>query len=258
MARPRVSKRSAPGPTTRKENLSSLSTEVLRLRLQALKLPITGSRAQLINSLKKAATPPSSRPAKEKRVSKRSRVRLPARMNRAKATEKGAPADSLVDGDDSDLDTSDQGDEDPMSVDLPAHTVEDLLSAPEPVPISPSPFTSDQLRAIPDTVQSSISQALHGGQSQSGTSVSQVLPRSQLRPSGTASPMGLHRPLEKNLEDKILRGEYVDFTLLLPDSIAHPQSSEVQLQVEDSAPGSLVAPVTMVRKRKPVIDSFHK
>ena len=156
MARPRVSKRSAPGPTTRKENLSSLSTEVLRLRLQALKLPITGSRAQLINSLKKAATPPS-RPAKEKRVSKRSRVRLPARMNRAEATEKDAPADSLVDGDDSDLDTSDQGDEDPMSVDLPAHTVEDLLSAPEPVPIPPSPFTSDQLRAIQDTVQSSIS-----------------------------------------------------------------------------------------------------
>ena len=70
--------------------------------------------------------------------------------------------------------------------------------------------------------------------------------------------MGLHRPLEKNLEDKILRGEYVDFTLLLPDSIAHPQSPEVQLRVEDSAPGSLVAPVTMVRKRKPVIDSFHK
>ena len=221
MARPRVSKRSAPGPTTRKENLSSLSTEVLRLRLQALKLPITGSRAQLINSLKKAATPPS-RPAKEKRVSKRSRVRLPARMNRAEATEKGAPADSLVDGDDSDLDTSDQGDEDPMSVDLPAHTVEDLLSAPEPVPISPSLFTSDQLRAIQDTVQSSISQALHGGQSYPGTSVSQVLPHSQLCTSGTASPMGLHRPLEKNLEDKILRGEYVDFTLLLPDSIAHP------------------------------------
>ena len=54
----------------------------------------------------------------------------------------------------------------------------------------------------------------------------------------------LHRPLEKNLEDKILRGEYIDFTLLLPDSIAHPQSPEVQLRVEDSAPGSLVAPVT--------------
>ena len=163
-----------------------------------------------------------------------------------------------MDGDDSDLDLTDQGDEDPMPVDLPAHTVEDLLRAPEPVPNSSSPFTSDQLRAIQDTAQSSISEALRGGQSQPGTSVSQVLPRPQLRPSGTASPMGLHRPLEKNLEDKILRGEYIDFTLLLPDSIAHPQSPEVQLRVEDSTPGSLVAPVTMVRKRKPVIDSFHK
>ena len=258
MARPRVSKRSAPGPTTRKENLSSLSTEVLRLRLQALQLPITGSRAQLLSSLKKAATPPSSRPAKQNRVSKRSRGRLPARMTRAEAKGKGVPVDSLVDGDDSELDLSDQVDEDPTPVDLPAHTVEDLLSVPEPVPNSSSPFTSDQLRAIQDTVQSSISEALHGGHSQLGTSVSQVLPRPQLRPSGTASPMGLHRPLEKNLEDKILRGEYVDFTLLLPDSIAHPQSPEVQLRVEDSAPGSLVAPVTMVRKRKPVIDSFHK
>ena len=44
-----------------------------------------------------------------------------------------------MDGDDSDLETSNQGDEDPMSVDLPAHTVEDLLSAPEPAPSSPSP-----------------------------------------------------------------------------------------------------------------------
>ena len=70
--------------------------------------------------------------------------------------------------------------------------------------------------------------------------------------------MGLHRPLEKNLEDKILRGEYVDFTLLLPDSIAHPQSPVVQLRVEVSDPGSLVSPVIMVRKRKPVIDTFHK
>ena len=43
--------------------------------------------------------------------------------------------------------------------------------------------------------------------------------------------MGLHRPLEKNLEDKILRVEYVDFTLLLANSIAHPQLPVVQLRV---------------------------
>ena len=257
MARPRVSKRSAQGPTTRKENLSSLSTEVLRLRLQALNLPIAGSRTQLISALKRTATLASSRPAKHTRVSKRSSGRLPATTNRAKAKDKAAPDDFLVDGDDSDSAISDQGDEDPTPVE-PVHTVEDLLTAPEPVQISPSPFTSDQLRVLQNTVQTSISQALHDSQIRPGTSFSHVQPRTQLRPSGTASPMGLHRPLEKNLEDKILRGEYIDFTLLLPDSIAHPQSPVVQLRVEDSAPGSLVSPVTMVRKRKPVIDTFHK
>ena len=257
MVRPRASKRSTQGPTTRKENLSSLSTEVLRLRLQALNLPIAGSRAQLISALRRAATLASSHPAKHTRISKRSSGRLPSTANRAKAKDKAATDDSLADGNDSDSAISDQGDEDPMPAE-PVHTVEDLLRAPEPVPISPSSFTSNQLRVIQNTVQTSISQALHDGQIRPGTSVSQVQPRSQLRPSGTASPLGLHRPLQKNLEDKILRGEYVDFTLLLPHSIAHPQSPVVQLRVEDSAPGSLVSPVTMVRKRKPVIDTFHK
>ena len=144
-----------------------------------------------------------------------------------KAKERAAPDDSLVDGDDTDSAISDQDDEDPTPVDQPVHTVDDLLRAPEALPISTSPFTSGQLRVIQNTVQTSISQALHDGQIRSGTSVSQAQPRSQLRPSGTASPMGLHRPLEKNLEDKILRGEYIDFTLLLPNSIAHPQSSVV-------------------------------
>ena len=226
---------------TRKVNISSLSTEVLHLRLQALNLPIAGSRTQLISALKRAATLASSRPAKHTRVSKRSSGRLPATTNRAKAKDKSAADNSLVDGDNSDSAVSDQDDEDPTLVE-PVHTVEDLLTAPEPVPISPLPFASDQLRVIQNTVQTSISQALHDGQIRPGTSVSQVQPRSQLRPSGTASPMGLHRALEKNLEDKILQGEYVDLTLLLPDSIAHPQSPVVHLRVEDSAPGSLVSP----------------
>ena len=68
--------------------------------------------------------------------------------------------------------------------------------------------------------------------------------------------MGLNRPLEQNLQDKILQGEYIDFSLLLPDSLARPQAPDIQLRVDDSIPGS--SPVTMVRKRKPVIDSFHK
>ena len=128
MVRLRASKRLTQGPTTRKENLSSLSAEVLRLRLQALNLPIAGSRAQLTSALKKAATLASSHPAKHTRVSERSIGRLPSTTNRAKAKDKAAPDDSLADGDESDSAISDQGNEDPMPAE-PIHTVEDLLTS---------------------------------------------------------------------------------------------------------------------------------
>ena len=62
----------------------------------------------------------------------------------------------------------------------------------------------------------------------------------------------------RSLEEKILRGEYVDFALLLPDSLTHPQAPNLQFRLEDSSPGSAGTPITMVCKKKPVIDSFHK
>ena len=45
--------------------------------------------------------------------------------------------------------------------------------------------------------------------------------------------MSLNRPLEQNLQDKIIRGEYIDFSLLLPDSLARPQAPVIQLRVDD-------------------------
>ena len=57
-------------------------------------------------------------------------------------------------------------------------------------------------------------------------------------------------PLDKGLTDKILWGEYIDFTMLLPDSLTRPQTPDIQLRLNDSVPGSS-APLTMVRKRKP-------
>ena len=50
MARPR----SKPSKTTRTDELKNLSSEVLRLRLQNLNLPITGSRARLLERLRLA------------------------------------------------------------------------------------------------------------------------------------------------------------------------------------------------------------
>ena len=70
--------------------------------------------------------------------------------------------------------------------------------------------------------------------------------------------LSLHRPLERSLEDKILRGEFIDFTLLLPDSLTQTQVPKFQLQLDNLSPGSLSSPLFMVRKRKRVIDTFHK
>ena len=93
-------------------------------------------------------------------------------------------------------------------------SIEHLLKKPGPVgtQTASSPFTGDQMRAIQQT------EAFQGGQSHPSTGVLSAQPR----PAGTATPLGLHRPLDRVLEDKILQGGYVDFTLLLPDSIAHP------------------------------------
>ena len=75
---------------------------------------------------------------------------------------------------------------------------------------------------------------------------------------GMASPLGLSRPVDKTLEDKILRGEYIDFALLLPDTLYQSQTPEIQLRLDDSSSGPMGSPVTMVRKKKPVIDTFPK
>ena len=53
MVRPR-SMSSGKRTSAQRENLSALSSEVLKFRLQALNLPITGSRGQLLARLKKA------------------------------------------------------------------------------------------------------------------------------------------------------------------------------------------------------------
>ena len=64
----------------RGEDLSGLNSEVLKLRLGALNLPITGSKGQLQNRLKRALLGNSAKPhgntanSKQKRMSSRSHV----------------------------------------------------------------------------------------------------------------------------------------------------------------------------------------
>ena len=110
------------------------------------------------------------------------------------------------------------------------------------------------MAAIQDTVHLSVEQALNSRSYQPvepflGTAMPNTatpVPHRQ----GAGTPLGLHRPLVRNLENKIVRGEHVDFTLL-------PQVPKIQLRLDDSTPGS-ASPLSMVCKRKPIIDNFHK
>ncbi|XP_068730839.1 uncharacterized protein [Montipora capricornis] len=205
MARPRGSSKATRPRHRRRENLTSLSPEVLRLRLQALNLPITGSKADLISRLKAAVEKPC--PTKQP----------------------------------------------------PPGQVKKSMSVP-PVQ-QPGAFSEAQMAAIQDTVHLSVEQALNSYSYPPverflGTATPNTATPTPHR-QGAGTPLGLHRPLDRNLEDKILRGEYIDFTLLLPDSLSRPQVPETQLCLDDSTPGS-ASPLSMVRKRKPIIDNFHK
>ena len=84
MARPRRTiTRSNRASSRGEQDLSVLSSEVLKLRLQALNLPITGSKGQLLNRLKRAlpGKVATSTTAQPKRVSKAKVKRAPCNEN---------------------------------------------------------------------------------------------------------------------------------------------------------------------------------
>ena len=113
-----------------------------------------------------------------------------------------------------------------------------------------------QHSAIQDIVSQSVQSALEAVRTNSTFSLTQS--SQPLTASGMASPLGLSRPVDRNMEDKILHGEYVDLALLLPDNLYQSQAPEIQLHLDDSSSGPMGSPVTMVRKRKPVVDLFQK
>ena len=63
---------------------------------------------------------------------------------------------------------------------------------------------------------------------------------------------------DRALVGNVLRGEYTDFPLLLPDTLYQSQTAEFQLRLDDSSSGPMGSPVTMVRKKKPVIDTMFE
>lgn len=49
---------------------------------------------------------------------------------------------------------------------------------------------------------------------------------------GTTTPLSLQCPLDKSMGDKILQGKYLEFALLLPNSLTRPQAPEFQVSFQ--------------------------
>ena len=92
----------------------------------------------------------------------------------------------------------------------------------------PNDFTPAQRSAIQAIVSESVHSAVQS--LRSPDSANGVPYSSSPRPSGIASPLGINRPLDRNLEDKILRGEYIDLAMLLPDTVYQSQTPDNQLR----------------------------
>ena len=225
------------------------------LRLQALNLPIVGSRGQLLACLKralpgKAITPPNP----QKRCMTTVKTRQLGRPKRKSTTNRtdGEPATRPASRVNEDEDSS-------LSDNALFSSIEEMIeSGPEPVAFASQPttvFSPAQCSAIKDLVSESICSALSTFQTSSAAHLPSSTNQSCCTP-GLASPLDLSRPLDKSLEDKICRGEYIDFALLLRTTCISPRPLKSSL--DDSSSGPMGSPVTMVRKKKPVIDTFQK
>ena len=206
--RPRRSQQ-ANRPSARGEDFTALTSEVLKLRLQALNLPIVGSRGQLLARLKralpgKATTAPNPR----KRRTTTVKTRQFGRPKKKSATNRtaGEPATRPASPVDEDEDSA-------LSDNASFSSIEEMIeSGPEPVAFgsqSTTVFSPDQRSAIEDLVSESIRSALSTFQTSSAAHPPSS-PNENCCTPGMASPLGLSRPLDQSLEDKIRRGDRGD------------------------------------------------
>ena len=261
MVRPRSASHNTRAAGTH-DDLSALSSEVLGLRLQALNLPITGSKAQLLARLRQAlsgaASKPGSKPP-QTRVQRRAKVTARPRRTRSRIVPaRNVPFQSAEDANPLQGHADDEQEDSALHSDQESvRSLEEMLDPEQVVPPPQNSLSAAQRFAIEGIVAESVHNALDAFRSSTGAFNPSPVFQSPRTP-GMASPLGLSRPVDRGLEDKILRGEYIDLALLLPDNMYQPQTPELQLRLDDSSLGPLGSPVTMVRKRKPVIDTFQK
>ena len=228
--------------------VSQLSTEVLRFRLEALNLPISGSCPQLIRALRAAMsgaeTPSSGHP----HATASGRVRKRRRSARSHAS-RSSPA------------VLPHQDVPPPVPEDETGSLSDAASSLGDIGdqlgrVDAGVFTPAQLAAIQQTVTESVQVFMTSLASTPRRPREAAQPPRQSRV-GSASRLGLTRPLDRTLEERILRGEYIDFACLLPDSLAQPQTPDLQWRL-DQSPSSSGSPLSMVRRKKPVVDTFQK
>ena len=256
----------------RGEDLSGLNSEVLKLRLGALNLPVTGSKGQLQNRLKRALLGNSAKPRsstgnskRQKRTSSRPHVNArpgrSTRQNNVDWRNTGEIETFPIRQNSAVVASQEQEQEDSaLSDHASLSSIEEMIESDLEIDTDSqqnTSFSSAQRSAIEEIVSRSVHTALNAFSTPTSALNPLASNPSSCTP-GTASPLGLSRPVDRRLEDKILRGEYVDFALLLPDNLYQSQTPEIQLRLDDSSSGPMGSPVTMVRKSKPVIDTFQK
>ena len=134
--------------------------------------------------------------------------------------------------------------------------VQELFEDFEPQVFQDTVFLPAQMSDIQETLLTSVNEVLQVFNNQEAQAhFLDNLHAPSPRTLNTAIPLGLHHPLEKSLKDKILHGEYIDFYLLLPNFAYRSQAPALQSHHEDSSPGSQRSPLTLVKRRKPVIDT---
>ena len=227
MARPR--KQVSNGRPRKQNDLASLSTEVLRIRLQALNLPIMGGKATLISCLNLATGTKQLCSTSNSQAGRARAKHLAPKSRPVRATLTALPQNPQLNK------------QIWRTLVMTLQTLRLVVTSTK----SWRNFPQTTPRSCPSWTFHRRSTGYHTGHRQVLTRSSVSFPWSlghdqqpgtfntlHRRP-GSASPVGLNRPLEQNLQDKILRGEYIDFSLLLPNSLTRPQAPDIQLRVDD-------------------------
>ena len=179
----------------------------MEIRTNPDNLPLTGSKAEMISRLKAAIQLHPAQPPSSGRVQKRTVRSKKATVTRSRRADSTNANRVLDDASDKSLSVGSVDGFEEDNIDLALFG----LSAPQSIPTDSQSglFMDAQMAAIQDTVRLSLEQAINSRSCSSTEPLSGPPPPITLTPSpsrqGAATPLGLHRPLDRNLEDKILR-----------------------------------------------------